>query len=350
MRYLIILLFVILSLFVQAQENRKSNSTSTDQDKTKYEENVFNKELGENDVKQDKQRQFDLIPEKLPDWFFEPILLNPVRIIGISDPGLEKAEAYNQAIIRAKAIYALINFSSVSNISDDYTNLRESYDNKLFETKFQDFTTSKATISYNNSGILIADTFYTKYNEGIVLIEITNQNEDVNMDTIEVRGEQLQIVTERSYKNEKIEFFNLFINDSKQVFDSIPAIAQYNFRRVNKNFDISSIYGSGNYDFPERSYNYLSAIDFVKDSTDTEFQANTLALGLWNAYLCGILNNITNLSKQLASQIKNSNDYYTLKNEGLIRTVARNKVHFEINKFKIIQNQIYIDLYGEIRQ
>jgi len=350
MRYLIILLLVILSLSVQAQENRKSKSTSTDQDKTKYEENVFNKELGEYKEKQDKQRQFDLIPENLPDWFFEPISLNPVRIVGISDPGLTREDAYNQAILRAKAVYALINFSSVSNISDDYTNLRESYDNKLFETKFQDFTSSKAIIPYNNAGILIADTFYTKYNEGIVLIEITSQNEGLNTDTIEVRGEQLQIVTERSYKNEKIEFFNLIINDSKQAIDSIPAKAQYNFRRVNKNFDVSSIYGSVYYDFPERSYNYISTIDFVKDSTDTEIQANTLALGLWNAYLCGILNNITNLSKQLASQIKNSNDYYTLKNEGLIRTVALNKVHFEINKFKIIQNQIYIDLYGEIRQ
>lgn len=342
------LFFIIFSVFIQAQNNKKDKAGIPGEDKTKYEENVFNKELGEESEKRNNQRLYDLIPEKLPDWFFEPISLNPVRIVGVSDPGLGREDAYNQAFLRAKAIYALINYSTISNISDDYTNLRESYDNKLFETKFQDFTISKAVMPYTLDAISVMDTFYTKYNEAVVLIEISNHGE--NTDTLEVKGEHLQIVTERSYKNEKIDFFNLSISDSKQTDDSFPDYAQYNFKRVNKNFDISSIYGPGNYDFPVRSYNYQSTIDFVKDSTDTDIQANTLALGLWNAYLTGILSNITLLSKQLSGQIKNTNDYYTLKNEGLIRTVSRSNVRFEINKFKLLQNQIYMDLYGEIRK
>jgi hypothetical protein len=71
---------------------------------------------------------------------------------------------------------------------------------------------------------------------------------------------------------------------------------------------------------------------------------------LWNAYISGVLSNITVLSKQLASQVKNSNDFYTLKHEGLIRTVARNKVSFGFNDFKMYENQLYIDLNGIIIQ
>jgi hypothetical protein len=66
--------------------------------------------------------------------------------------------------------------------------------------------------------------------------------------------------------------------------------------------------------------------------------------------MVGVLNNITVLSKQLSSKVTNSNDNYTLKNEGLIRTVARNKVSFGFNSFKMYENQFYIDLNGQINQ
>jgi hypothetical protein len=262
---------------------------------------------------------------------------------------MEKKEAYNQAILRAKAVYALVNYSTVSNIADDYTNLRESGNRGFYETKFQDFTLSKALLFYKNDEVSVIDTFFTKYNEAIVLIKIENTN-DPNFDTLEVKGEHLQIYTERGDRTEKIEFFNLSVYDSKNLGDSTENILQYNFRKLNKDYDIASLYGAKMINFPERSFNYIPPVDFVKDSTDSDLQANTLALGLWNAYLCGILDNISHLSKQLASMVKNTNDFYTLKNEGLVRTVARSKARFEINKFKLIKNEIYIDLYGEIRR
>lgn len=346
--FLIVVLFISF-LQVDAQNTRRNRGKSTDDDKSKYEKEVFNKEMGEEQDKQNHQRMLDLIPEKLPNWFFNPVSINPYRFIGISDPGLNRDEAYKQAIIRAKAMYALINFTVLSNIADDYTNLRESGNQAMYETKFQDFTVAKAKVPYNNKEISIIDTFYTKYGEGIILVEIIASNQS-NPDTIEVKGEHLQTFTERGNRKEKIEFFNLMINDSKFSNDSVENSLQYNFRKLNRNYDVVSQFGSRIIELPERSFNYQSEIEFVKDSTDTDFQANIVALGLWNAYLCGILDNFTTLSKQLASKVKNSNDFYTLKNEGLIRTVARSKAHFEVNKFKLIKNEIYIDLYGEIRR
>ncbi|MCK7536348.1 MAG: hypothetical protein MZV63_37885 [Marinilabiliales bacterium] len=110
-----------------------------------------------------------------------------------------------QALLRAKAIFALVNRSTISNIADDYTNLHESGNQATYETKFQDFTLSKSLINYNNQNITVIDTFYTKYNEGIVLIEFT-YSDSSSPDTLEVKGEHLQIFTERGNRKEKIEF------------------------------------------------------------------------------------------------------------------------------------------------
>ncbi|MGE0088461.1 MAG: hypothetical protein AB7S50_03190 [Bacteroidales bacterium] len=350
MKYLFfIILIFITSLNVNAQEQRKPRSKKVHDDKTRYENEVFNKEFDKDFESQNKQLLYDRIPEQLPDWFFEPILVDPVRVVGISDPGMEKADAINQAVMRAKAIYALVNYSVVSNIADDYTNLRESGNKGIYETKFQDFTLSKALIFYKNDEVTIVDTFFTKYNEAIVYIKLKACS-DPNYDTLEVKGEHMQVYTERGDRSEKIEFYNIFVKDSKRVKDTNATILQYNFRKLNRNYDIASLYGNRMIELPDRSFNYVSKTDFSKDSTDTDLQANTLALGLWNGYMCGILSNISNLSKQLSSHIKNSNDFYTLKSEGLIRTVAKSKARYEINKFKLIKNEIYIDLYGEIRR
>ena len=294
---------------------------------------------------------YDRIPEKLPDWVFKPVEFgNPIRIVGFSDPNMDKEEAFEQAVLRAKAMFALLNYSTISNITDDYTNLYESGKYSLYSTKFQDFSISKTTIPYNNSEITLIDTFYTKYNEGLVLIEFNyDTDSEKNVDTLEVKGEHMQVFIERNFRKEKIEFFNFFIKDNLANNDSVDLISQYNYKVVNRRYDISSVYGKKIIEFEERTYNYRTDLEFVKDSSDSEFNNFRLTRGLWNAYISGVLSNITILSKQLSSQVKNANDFYTLKNEGLIRTVARNKVSFDFNDFKMCENHFYIDLNGQIK-
>ena len=206
-------------------------------------------------------------------------------------------------------------------------------------------------MAYNDSSIMLIDTFYTKYNEGVVLIEINHQlNSKKNKDTLVVKGEHLQVFIEKNFKKEKIEFFNFSIQNNLAENDSGDFLAQYNYRIVNREYDIYSIYGDKSIEFEERTYNYRTDLEFAKDTTNSELNTFRLSRGLWNAYISGVLSNITILSKQLASKVKNSNDNYTLKNEGLIRTVARNKVSFGFNDFKMYENQFYIDLSGVILQ
>ncbi|MFC2096451.1 hypothetical protein ACFLQ3_01980 [Bacteroidota bacterium] len=340
-------LLLICSVFLMAQE---TTSNLIDEDKDKFEEDVFNKEFGDDlDTADLTRKLLDKIPDKLPDWVLG-FYNNQNRIIAFSDPNMDKKDAYQQAILRAKAIFALMNYSTISNITDDYTNLKESGKYSLYTTKFQDFSLAKAEIAYNDSSVVLVDTFFTKYNEGVVIIDFNYQvDSNKNKDTLVIRGEHLQVFSERNFKKEKVEFYNLSIQDNLEK-DSVDFLAQYNYKIINRGYDINSIYGHNIIEFEERSYNYRTDIEFTPDSANLEENYYRLNRGLWNGYLTGVLKNITTLSKQLASKVKNSNDFYTLKNEGLIRTVARNKVSFGYNDFKLHQNQFYIDLNGIILQ
>ena len=351
MKYASIILIVIFCFHLTVYSQVETTTKLIDNDKETYENNVFNKEFQDkNDTLSLDKKLYDKIPEKLPEWVFQPYTHNgSYRIVGFSDPNMDKEEAFKQAILRAKALLGLFNSSNTSNITDDYTNLIESGKYSLYSTKFQDFSVSKVKIPYNNSNVRLIDTFYTKYNEGIALIEIDYVKDSTqNTDTIEVKAEHLQVFIERDFKKEKIEFYNLSIKDILSS-DSSNIISQYNYKKVNRGFDISSIHGNKEINFIERTYNYRTNLNFNKDSTDLDYNYFRLSNGLWNGYITGILVNISSISKQLSGQVKNSNDFYTLKNQGLIRTVSRNKLTFSFSDFKLLENQFYINIQGKLR-
>lgn len=347
-RIILLATFLLISTGVFSQKNK---TEIIDKDKENYEQNVFDKAFGNIKDSLNYRKKYDLIPEQLPDWYFPAIKkTSPPEIIGISDPGMEWNDAKKQAQLRALALYAMINSSAVSNITDDYTNLHEGAGYALYSTKFQDFVLAKSTFAYDWPSVEIVDTFFTKYNEAIVKIRLNSTSESLaNKDTIHLTAEHLQVFVERNSKREKLEFFNFVINSQTNT-DSCSLNLQYNCKQAYGGYDITSFMGDKEIDFEPRTYNYRTNLEFKKDSTDAESNFFRLNKGLWNAHLTGILSNITWMSKHLSSAVKNTNDFYTLKNQGLIRTVSRNTVAFEINEFKIIENNLYIDLVGETKQ
>jgi len=347
-RLLSLVLFVFVSLAIFSQETK---TEIINQDKRNYEKNVFDKAFGDNKDSLNYRKRYDLIPEKLPDWFF-PVIQNTTsaEIIGVSDPGMEWKEAKKQAQLRALALYAIINSSTVSNITDDYTNLHEGAGYALYSTKFQDFVLTKSKIVCDLSAVEVVDTFFTKYNEAIVKIRINNNFQSLSAkDTIYATGEHLQVFVERNFKSEKLEFFDFIIN-SQTDNDSGSLNLQYSFKQAYRSYEITSFVGQDTIDFEPRTYNYRTEFEFKKDSTDLEFKYFGLNKGLWNAYITGVLSNITWLSKQLSGAVKNSNDFYTLKSEMFVRTVSKNNIFFELQGFKMIENDLYLDFTGKTNQ
>ncbi|MFO7827495.1 MAG: hypothetical protein R6V23_02630 [Bacteroidales bacterium] len=347
-RFILLVFMILIPVGVFSQETK---SDIIDKDKENYEENIFNKAFEKINDSLKKQNRYDYIPEKLPEWCLQVINADfPFEIIGISDPGMEWSDAKKQAELRAIALLALMNSCSVSNITDDYTNLNEGNGYALYATKFQDFARSQSRITYNDSQVEVVDTFFTKYNEAIVKIRFNYQSDATNnTDTLDVKGEHLQVFVERNFKRDKLEFFNLTI-DNKRSSDSSAISLQYNFKQAYGGFDISSVFGKDTIDFVPRTYNYRTNQEFTKDSTDSELKYFRLNKGLWNAQMVGVLSNITWIAKHLSSAVKNSNDFYTLKNQGLIRTVSRSTVALDIQSLKIVENNLYLDLTGKIKQ
>jgi len=343
-RVILLVLLILISAGGFSQE-------IIDKDKENYEKNVFDKAFEEINDSLNYQKRYDLIPEQLPDWFF-PVIQNttPVEIIGVSDPDMEWEKAKNQAELRALAFYAIIHSSTVSNITDDYTNLHEGAGYALYSTKFQDFVLTKAKIVCDLSAIEVVDTFFTKYNEAIVKIRINNNFQSLSAkDTIYATGEHLQVFVERNYKRDKLEFYNLIIN-RKGDTDSCSLSCQYHYKQAYNGYDIISKFGKDTIDFKARTYSYRTDLEFTADSSDAAFKFFRLDKGLWNAYFTGVLTNITWLSNQLSGTVRNTNDFYTLQTEGLIRTVSKNRVSFDLQQFKLVENNLYLDFAGRIKQ
>jgi len=346
-RLILLVFFLLISFEIFSQETK---TEIINQDKRNYEKNVFDKAFEEINDSLNYQKRYDLIPEQLPDWFFQVTQnTSPVEVIGVSDPGMEWSHAKKQAQIRAVALYAMLNSSAVSNITDDYTNLHEGAGYALYSTKFQDFVLTKAKIVCDLSAVEVVDTFFTKYNEAIVKIRINNNFHSLTAkDTIYATGEHLQVFVERNYKRDKLEFFNLIINRKGDTgFCSLSC--QYHYKQAYNGYDIISKFGNDTIDFKARTYSYRTDLEFTADSSDTDFKFFRLDKGLWNAYFTGVLTNITWLSNQLSGTVSNTNDFYTLQTEGLIRTVSKNRVSFDLQQFKMVENNLYLDFAGRIK-
>lgn len=347
-RLILLVSFLFVSLGIFSQETK---TEIIDQDKKSYEKNVFDKAFEEINDSLNYQKRYDLIPGQLPDWFF-PVIQNitPAEVIGVSDPGMEWEEAKKQAELRALALYAIIHSSTVSNITDDYTNLHEGAGYALYSTKFQDFVLTKSKIVCDLSAVEVVDTFFTKYNEAIVKIRINNNFHSLSAkDTIYATGEHLQVFVERNYKRDKLEFYNFIIN-RKSDADSCSLTCQYHYKKAYNGYDIISTFGNDTINFQARTYNYRTELEFRVDSSDTDFKFFRLNKGLWNSYFTGVLTNITWLSNQLSGTVRNTNDFYTLQTEGLIRTVSKNRISLDLQQFKMVENNLYLDFTGKTKQ
>ncbi len=91
-----------------------------------------------------------LHPAHLPAWFFKMPESNQQTLyaIGISDPGMEDNDAYNLALLRAKAIIALLMHPSITGVTDNYPTENQNLSREISEST-KSFITKSIYINNN---------------------------------------------------------------------------------------------------------------------------------------------------------------------------------------------------------
>jgi len=111
------------------------------------------------------------IDDSLPSWFY-----SPYAAVGVSDMYLDKEVAVNQAVIRALYTYALSEDVNISSVYELYYHIENGRRNSVDDQKshcFVEFETELVDYDYE-----IVDVFYTKYDEAVVLLNVSQGNDD----------------------------------------------------------------------------------------------------------------------------------------------------------------------------
>ena len=344
-RLFLLTVFLIFSFVFSgiAQEaDDTSYRYSLDQDKAAF-ENLMESET-ERFVKNDSQNfahKYYLIAQELPDWLFLPneYATTDDFFIGISDPGMDSLKALELAEHRAKALLMLSRGTHIDNVSDNFmvSNGGNQRENK--KSQYLDFTKLSREKILQNVDFATDKTFYTKYGEGIVLVSLHPSNKK-KKDTIEVQGEFMQLAREDDYGLENTVFCKLNIRKSEEFPGTETVFSEYLYKGRGRRFNLQSFFQNDTIVFPAHPYRYESSIENLKDSSC--IISNSLSAGLWNSYINTLFSNISYYNKNLAANVKSSYDNYSLKNQGIIRTVSRNRLSFSLNKIIIQNNELFL--------
>lgn len=271
--------------------------------------------------------------DDLPTWFFKCGLKN----IGISDPNLEEDVAYNQAVKRALAFYAIRQKMELSSVYEYYYNdnhLNGNYNNQKshwiaeFEAELENF-------SYE-----VEKVFRTKYNETIVSIRVKDDNTSDDR-KVDVKG---SFMYHYDYINDKSEYGEkqlLSISSDDEYVEEI-----FWMSTIDKN-DIVKVTYINELPFKlKHSVNVYNDYGYVND--DMVFVENKY--GLWDCYMDSFMQAISNFEpegivlKNSTRQItQETNGNYSDKSQDIMRRVIKSKVSCSLKSISLKNNVIYLD-------
>ncbi|MGM0497467.1 MAG: hypothetical protein ACQESJ_06075 [Bacteroidota bacterium] len=341
--FLLIIFSVCLIVFDGfAQEEESSYRYSLDQDKENF-ENLMESET-ENSIRKDSQNlahKYYLIAQELPDWLFSPVdyATTDDFFIGISDPGMDSLKALKLAEHRAKALLMLAGETHIDNLSDNFTVSNKNGQVENQKSQYLDFTRLSRRKILKGGAFSLDKTFYTKYGEGIVLVSLQSSNKEKE-DTLDIQGEFMQLARENEYGLENTVFCKLNILNYKALPKSDTVFSEYLYKGRGRRFNLQSVFQHDTIKFPAHPYRYKSSVDTLQDSS--YIISNSLSAGLWNSYINTIFSNISYYNKNLRANVKSSYDNYSLKNQGIIRTVSRNRLSFSLNRIIIRDNELFL--------
>ena len=255
------------------------------------------------------------------------------KYIGISDPISDTIVALNQAVQRALAFYALNQNMEISSVYEYYyidddvdvhCNNKKSHWIADFESKLENY-------SYSIEKIL-----YTKYNEIVVLINVTD---DASADNeLSIAG---SFMYHYDYMNRKVEYGEkqLLLISCPDMIDSLKWNSLIDKNITQKETSVN-----------DNLYRLKNVVNIYEDygTVDDNMVFSDIRYGLWNSYIDNFFQAVSNF-EPTNIVLKNSTRHISLETDGdfgeksqdIIRRVIKTKVSCSLMSLSLKNNKLY---------
>lgn len=275
--------------------------------------------------------------QALPQWFFTPPIADGGSIvaIGISDPGLDSADAVNMAIYRAQLMANVLRKSTTQLLCDFFLNDQSSAQQIVYEH----FSRILTQMPDSAGGVEIIETYTNAFDETMVLINYKPPEVSPDLRLNKVFLELYKNETEASIYGGFESIYELQVkhNGNKQP-SMFYQLTEYGPR----NNVVGAVYDI-NYDVPIYSLSYTC---MVSDSINKMH----LSHGLWKEYFKSVINNVLMAARQKPENIKIMGDKYQEEAiqsdtyEKLTRGLSVNKMSFVLEGIKPFEHTFAVSL------
>lgn len=266
----------------------------------------------------------------LPAWF-----LPSNGFIGVSDPKLDSADGYNQAVARALLMYSVSNNISISTVYELYYHVENnsvSIDN--VKSRFlSEFKSEVANYSYE-----VTNYYVTKYNETIVDVVVF---EDAKADN-QISTDASLMLSFDSNKGHSSFGEQIMLNSVYKSDSTIEASWKSIF--INGSCKKTSSLGGKNLEI-QKPYSYYE--DYGNGDSD-DYVFSDLKNGLWNAYVDLFFQALSNfrcndvIIKVTGRNISEAyNESYNEKSQRIARMAFCTEANAKINNIILKNNVLY---------
>ncbi len=301
-------------------------------DKEKFEE-IFEKETTDdkyNSRDNHSSKYLHKPTQHLPSWFYSPPISNNNSIIamGISDPGLDSADAMKMAIYRAEIMANILRKSTSQLLCDFFLNDKTNSQQIVYEHFSRIITKMPDSVQ----GLNVVNSFRTEYDETIVLIRYQPLDKVSHLKLNTVFFELYKNETQNSIYGNYESIYELLVKKSN-VNSSVPMF--YQLTEYGPRNDVIGAIDTLEYKVP--IYSLIYASDSAKNISFSH--------GLWKEYFKATTNHILNVARKKPENIKVMGDkYQTDSYEKLTRGLSVNKMRFVYEGIKIENNILSVKL------
>lgn len=316
--------------------------------KTHSDYQEFNKIL----IKETSEKSTDssglkiLRPSVLPNWIcaFPGSDGKQVYALGISDPGMDEAEGFQLACLRAKTIIAVLQHPRIAGMTDNFTNEETESRTDEFVTKYENLYNIESLVTISEINFEVINRHHTAFGETIVLMRFTTGDSDPCTDTLFVQASAYEVERQKMNFFESEDRYEISGKYSHKTDSNILNNFCYSFKSLNNLVEIESIVGAKSHRFPYAVFRYAVAGGDTLKAPAVDYTFQKLNYGLWKTYFQSVIERIALLSQPLSGNLKRVTDDYSQRNQNLSRELSESQPSFLIRDIQIRNNCLALEL------